>query len=69
MKRRLGETLEEGLEQMLVLKRMRCLVPLGKQWMERSVEYIVKTFSRVWRVGRRDSSDSTPIIIAEYKTG
>ena len=69
MKGRLGETLEEGLEQMLVLKRTRCLVPLRRQWMERSVEFIVKTFSRVWRVGQRDSSDSTPIIIAEYKTG
>ncbi len=69
MKRRQGARKEGTPRLLLTLKRMGCLMLHGRLWMERSVEFIAKTISRVREVGQRDSSDTTPIIIAEYNTG
>ena len=69
MKRRFGVKLGGGQVPRLVPRRMSCLVHLRKQLMERSVGFIARTVSRMRRVGERDSSDTTPIIIAEYHAG
>ena len=69
MKRRFGVKLGGGLGPGQVPRRMGCLVRLRKQLMERSVGFIARAVSRMRRVGQRDSSDTTPIIIAEYHTG
>ena len=61
---------KEGILRMLLIpKRMGCLMRHGRLLMERSVEFIAKTISRVRKVEQRDSSETTPIIIAEYNTG
>ena len=69
MKRRRGVRKEGTPRLLLIPKRMGCLMRHGRQLMERSVEFIARTISRVRKVGQRDSSETTPIIIAEYNTG
>ena len=67
MKKRPGVKIEEAQE--LRLRRMGCLMFHRRLWMERSGEFIARIISRVRRVGQRDLSESTPIIIAEFNTG